>query len=77
MRCFNLSVALRDLRIPSKRSLSSYMDDIIFDPSPQDFNGVAFEITSRGFSGEAGVPQHGNLTESLSVIYIGLVEGLI
>ena len=53
------------------------MDDLIFDPSPQDFNGVTFEITSRGFSAEAGVPQHDNLIESSSVIYIGLVDGLI
>lgn len=70
-------MASRDPHIPSKRSLLSYMDDLIFDPSPQDFNGVTFEITSRGFSAEAGVPQHDNLIESSSVIYIGLVDGLI
>jgi hypothetical protein len=46
----NLSVALRDPRISSKRSLSSYYtEDLIYDPSPpsplrQEFNGVAFDI---------------------------------
>lgn len=77
MRCLNLSVASHNSRIGFKRSLSSYMDDLICDPSPEDFNGVAFGITSRGFSDEVGVPQHDNLTEVSLITYIGLVEGLI
>lgn len=77
MRCLNLSVASHNSRISFKRSLSSYMDDLICDPSPEGFNGVAFGITSRGFSDEVGVPQHDNLTEVSLITYIGLVEGLI
>lgn len=50
-RSLNISVALRDPCIPSKRSLSSYYtEDLIYDPSPpppplrQEFNGVVFDI---------------------------------
>jgi hypothetical protein len=48
-RGLNVSVASHDPRILPKRLLSSYMADLIYDPSPsplQDLDGVAFEKTS-------------------------------
>ena len=65
-RGLNLSVASHDPRILPKRLLSSYMADLIYDPSPppwQNFNGVVFEITTGGFYDGVDVPQHDNLTK--------------